>query len=68
MICWRVCDVVECFARNSDDVLRNCKVGGESVGVVEADWHFSEKPSSAPIVALCASAITCSNIDRTILK
>jgi hypothetical protein len=26
MIGWRVCDVVESFARNSDDVLRNCKV------------------------------------------
>jgi hypothetical protein len=26
MICWRVCDVVKGFARNSDDVLGNCKV------------------------------------------
>ena len=40
MICWRVCDVVECFARNSDDVLRNCKV----VHALDREWKLLIRP------------------------
>src|SRR4029077_13112683 len=36
MICWRVCDVVECFARNSDDGLRNCKV----MHALDREWEL----------------------------
>jgi hypothetical protein len=36
LIGWRVCDVVECFARNSDDGLRNCKV----VHGLDREWKL----------------------------
>lgn len=41
MIGWRVCDVVECFARNSDDVLRNCKV----VHALDREWKLLLRPA-----------------------
>src|SRR5262245_31102508 len=41
MICWRVCDVVECFARNSDDVLGNCKV----VHGLDREWKLLLRPA-----------------------
>src|SRR5262245_27037235 len=36
MICWRVCDVVKGFPRNSDEVLGNCKV----VHALYCEWKF----------------------------
>jgi len=41
MICWRVCDVVECFARNSDDGLRNCKV----MHALDREWALLLRPA-----------------------
>src|SRR6478736_6496915 len=41
MICWRVCDVVESFARNSDDVLRNCKVAR----ALDREWKLLLRPA-----------------------
>src|SRR5215475_11570473 len=41
MICWRVCDVVEGFARNSDDVLGNCKV----VHALDREWKLLLRPA-----------------------
>src|SRR5262249_12473619 len=40
MICWRVCDVVEGFARNSDDVLSNRKV----VHALDREWKLLRRP------------------------
>ena len=41
MICWRVRDVVECFARNSNDVLGNCKV----VHALDREWKLLVRPA-----------------------
>jgi|SRR6516225_8998321 len=41
MICWRVCDVVKGFARNSDDVLGNCKV----VHAPDCEWKLLRRPA-----------------------
>ena len=41
MIRWRVCDVVERFARNSDDVLRNCKV----THGLDREWKLLLRPA-----------------------
>src|SRR5215472_15122424 len=41
MICWRVCDVVKRFARNSDDVLGNCKV----VHALDCEWKLLRRPA-----------------------
>ena len=41
MICWRVCDVVKGFARNSDDVLSNCKV----VHGPDLEWKLLLRPA-----------------------
>src|SRR5215467_13636174 len=41
MICWRVCDVVKRFARNSDDVLGNCKV----VHALDREWKLLGRPA-----------------------
>ena len=38
---WRVCNVVECFARNSDDVLGNCKV----VHALDREWKLLLRPA-----------------------
>src|SRR6478672_5562989 len=41
MICWRVCDVVKGFPRNSDDVLGNCKV----VHALDREWKLLPRPA-----------------------
>src|SRR5437762_12654199 len=41
MICWRVCDVVECFASNRDDVLGDCKV----VHALDCEWKLLCRPA-----------------------
>src|SRR5215470_7289321 len=41
MICWRVCDVVEGFASNRDDVLGDCKV----VYGLDCEWKLLCRPA-----------------------
>jgi hypothetical protein len=41
MICWRVCDVVKGFARDSDDMLGNCKV----VHALDREWKLLRRPA-----------------------
>ena len=41
MIRWRVGNVVECFARNGDDVLGNCKV----VHALDREWKLLLRPA-----------------------
>jgi len=42
MVCWRVCDVVECFARNSDDMrLANFKL----VHARDREWKLLRRPA-----------------------